>query len=258
MTTYVAKQPNKQGLYDWTGPENAVWAKLMATQAPLLQRYACEQFLDGLSYLDLQHDKIAQLDQISTALQTATQWSVAPVPALISFKKFFELLAAKQFPVATFIRREDELEYLQEPDIFHEILGHCPLLTNDSYARFTQAYGEIGMAATKEQRVWLARLYWFTIEFGLVNTKQGLRAYGGGILSSPKETIAAIESTDVRRVPFDPVEVLRTDYRIDRLQQVYYVIDDLSDLDSLLDANQLLSWIEQAQNKGVIPYQERV
>jgi len=255
MTTYVARQPNADGVYEWTDEENSVWKTLMSTQRPLLEKYACSEFLAGLDQIGLT-DEIPSLDQISEVLGSSTGWSVAPVPALISFGKFFDLLASKQFPVATFIRRRDEIDYLQEPDIFHEILGHCPLLTHSSYAGFTEAYGKIGAKASKQQRVWLARLYWFTIEFGLINTKDGLRCYGGGILSSPKETVAAIESTDVERLAFDPVEILRTDYRIDRLQQKYFVIDDLSDLDALLDEEQLFKWVDEAQGLGIKPYKE--
>ncbi len=256
MTSYVAKQPSASGLYEWTTVENAIWQKLMQLQKPLLKTYACEEFMAGLATLGLDDKQIPQLESVSAKLRRTTGWSVEAVPALISFGRFFELLANRQFPVATFIRSEDDLTYLQEPDIFHEILGHCPLLTNNSYAAFTHAYGQIGNTATKEQRTFMARLYWFTIEFGLIRSGSRLKAYGGGILSSPKETVAAIESKDVLRVPFDPVEVLRTDYRIDRLQQIYFVIDDMSELDSLLDPQQLFKWIEQAKELGVKPYKE--
>jgi phenylalanine-4-hydroxylase len=142
----------------------------------------------------LPHDRIPQLGEINKVLGATTGWQVARVPALIPFQTFFELLASKQFPVATFIRTREELDYLQEPDIFHEIFGHCPLLTNPWFAEFTHTYGKLGLQATKEERVYLARLYWMTIEFGLMETPQGRRIYGGGILSSPKETVYSLSA----------------------------------------------------------------
>ena len=154
----------------------------------MIEGRACQEYLDGIEQLGLPHERIPQLDEINRVLQATTGWRVARVPALIPFQTFFELLASQQFPVATFIRTPEELDYLQEPDIFHEIFGHCPLLTNPWFAEFTHTYGKLGLKASKEERVFLARLYWMTIEFGLVETDQGKRIYGGGILSSPKET----------------------------------------------------------------------
>ncbi|HAR75246.1 MAG TPA: phenylalanine 4-monooxygenase, partial [Psychrobacter sp.] len=144
-------------------------------------------------------------------------WQTAAVPALISFGKFFKLLADKRFPVATFIRRFDDMDYIEEPDIFHEIVGHCPLLTHPAFAIFNETYGKLGLNATKQERLYLARLYWFTIEFGLMGaTKETRKIYGGGILSSPSETIYALSDEPDCRA-FDLIDVLRTPYRIDQI-----------------------------------------
>ena len=156
---------------------------------------------------------------------------MAYVPALIPFSEFFKLLANRQFPAATFIRTREELDYLQEPDIFHEIFGHTPLLTNKYFADFTHAYGQLGLAASKEDRVFLARMYWFTVEFGLVQKKgESLRIYGGGILSSIGETDYAFNSPVPLRQRFSLSDALRTPYRIDIMQPLYYVLEELREL----------------------------
>ena len=171
------------------------------------------------------------------------------MPALIPFDKFFELLANRRFPAATFIRTREEMDYLQEPDIFHEVFGHCPLLTNQAYADFTETYGKLGLNASHADRVMLARLYWFTIEFGLIQTAKGLRIYGGGILSSKEETVYCLESPEPQRKPFDPIEALRTPYRIDIKQPVYFVLDNFDTLYKLIDMD-LIGLIQQARKLG--------
>ncbi|MCY4124349.1 MAG: phenylalanine 4-monooxygenase, partial [Pseudomonas sp.] len=176
-------------------------------------------------------------------------WQVARVPALIPFQTFFELLASKRFPVATFIRTPEELDYLQEPDIFHEIFGHCPLLTNPWFAEFTHTYGKLGLAATKEQRGYLARLYWMTIEFGLMDTPNGRKIYGGGILSSPKETVYSL-SGEPEHQAFDPIEAMRTPYRIDILQPVYFILPELKRLFDLAHED-IMGMVAQAQQLGL-------
>lgn len=170
QTHYVAREPDAQGFIHYPPEEHAVWNTLITRQLKVIEGRACQEYLDGIDKLGLPHDRIPQLAEINKVLAETTGWQVARVPALIPFQTFFELLANKQFPVATFIRTREELDYLQEPDIFHEIFGHCPLLTNPWFAEFTHTYGKLGLAATKEQRVYLARLYWMTIEFGLVDT----------------------------------------------------------------------------------------
>jgi phenylalanine-4-hydroxylase len=168
------------------------------------------------------------------------------VPALINFTDFFTLLANKQFPVATFIRNKEDFDYLQEPDVFHEIFGHCPLLTNPAFANFTHTYGKLGLAANKEDRGYLARLYWFTVEFGLLKTADGLRIYGGGILSSPGETHYALESEIPFRYDLKPIDVLRTPYRIDIMQPLYFLLEDFDNLIDMAEMD-IMALVEEAK-----------
>lgn len=249
-STYVAKPVDANGNVAYTAEENAIWQELITRQMPLLQGRACDEFLYGLDLLNLHKDKIPQCHEVSSVLKTTTGWELEPVPALIPFDKFFNLLAHRKFPAATFIRRREELDYLQEPDIFHEVFGHCPLLTNQTYADFTHTYGKLGLHASPEDRVMLAKLYWFTIEFGLIKTPRGVRAYGGGILSSMGETPYALESDEAERKPFNPLDVLRTPYRIDIMQPIYFIIDNFNVLFELIDMD-LIGLIHQARKMGM-------
>jgi phenylalanine-4-hydroxylase len=156
------------------------------------------------------------------------------VPGLVPDEVFFDHLASRRFPAGRFIRRPDQLDYLQEPDVFHDIFGHVPMLTDPVFADFMQAYGEGGRRALRLGRLAnLARLYWYTVEFGLIATPQGLRIYGAGIVSSAAESVFALESPAPHRLAFDLERVMRTPYRIDDFQQVYFVVPDF---DTLLDA----------------------
>lgn len=246
---YEAKVPDENGIIHYTDDEHAVWAELYERQIGLIENRVCDQFLDGLEALDLPSDHIPQTKDVSKVLLDRTGWQVEPVPALINFDRFFRLLNEKKFPAASFIRTRDEMEYLQEPDIFHEIFGHTAMLTDEAFANFTHAYGRAGMQASKEERVFLARLYWFTVEFGLLNTPDGVRIYGGGIASSPGETVYALESDTPIRRPFDPIDALRTPYRIDIFQTVYYVLDSMNDLFELAERD-LLKLIREARALG--------
>ena len=250
-STYTAKKPDENGFIEYTEQENETWAQLVDTQLKLLPERACQEYLDGIERLSFSHERIPQLGEINKVLHETTGWQVERVPALINFDRFFELLSEKKFPVATFIRRPEDIGYLQEPDIFHEIFGHCPMLTNPAFASFTHAYGKLGKSATHEQRVYLARLYWFTVEFGLIDTPDGFRVYGGGILSSPKETKWAM-GVGPRKERFDPVLALRTPYRIDILQPLYYVIGCMSELNSL-GAQDIMLMAAEARQTGLLP-----
>lgn len=255
-TKYVSKHADEQGVIHWTAQENAIWKTLITRQLSHIKDHACDEYIDGLAKLNLPTEYIPQLNDVSKVLLETTGWQCYPVPALIGFGEFFKLLSEKKFPVATFIRTEQELDYLQEPDIFHEIFGHCPLLTNPSFANYTQAYGKMGLNASKEQRVFLARLYWFTVEFGLLDTDEGLRIYGGGILSSPSETIYALTNKSVERKLLNKsniLDVLRTPYRIDIMQPVYYMLNKVSDLDSIreLEVEDIMLLIEEAKKLGL-------
>ncbi|MBX6421362.1 MAG: phenylalanine 4-monooxygenase [Nevskia sp.] len=248
---YVSRRPDAAGRVAYSEEENAIWAELYARQKKAVAHAACEEFLQGLELLKLPEDRVPQLPEVSAALRRATGWEVAPVPALIELPLFFSLLAQRKFPAATFMRRREDLDYLQEPDLFHELFGHTPLLTHPHFAEFTEAYGKLGLAANDEERVYLARLYWFTAEFGLIQKARGpLRIYGGGILSSIGETDYALHSDRPQRKRFDLMDVLRTPYRIDILQPLYYVIEDLRELYELARLD-LLGRIAQARRLGL-------
>jgi phenylalanine-4-hydroxylase len=249
-STYVANQVDAEGYAHYTEEENQIWQKLIVRQLPLVQNRACQEYLDGIKALNLSQDKIPQCPDVSKVLQDITGWNLEPVPALIPFSRFFNLLANRKFPAATFIRRREELDYLQEPDIFHEVFGHCPMLTNQACADFTHTYGKLGLKASHADQVMLAKLYWFTIEFGLIKTSQGLRVYGGGILSSKNETVYCLESPIAQRNPFDIMDVLRTPYRIDIMQPIYYVIDSFDVLFNLIEMD-LIGLIQEARHLGM-------
>lgn len=259
-TRYVAHEPDARGQIHYSDQENATWQTLMSRQMALVEGRVCREYLQGLERLALPEDRIPQLGEIDRVLEAATGWRTARVPALIPFTRFFELLAERRFPVATFIRRSEELDYLQEPDIFHEIFGHCPMLTHHAFAEFTATYGRLGLAASKEERVYLARLYWMTVEFGMLRETQpdgsrALRLYGGGIISSPRETRYALgELADSfehpEHLPFDAVEALRTPYRIDILQPLYYVLESLDDLHELASRD-IMALVHEAMALGL-------
>ena len=251
-TKYTAKIPDRHGYIHYTDEENAIWQELITRQKESIRERACKPYLEALERLALPTDRVPQCNDVSAVLKAHTGWEVAPVPALINFDRFFALLADKKFPAASFIRSREELDYLQEPDIFHEIFGHTPPLSDPRFAAFTHAYGKAGLAASKEDRVMLARLYWFTVEFGLINTAEGLRTYGAGIVSSLGETPYALESDLPERKPFDPIEALRTPYRIDIFQSVYFVIDSFDDLFRLAQMD-LMALIRKARKLGMHP-----
>jgi len=246
---YVSRKPDASGHIAYTQDEDAIWAELYQRQSQAVGTYACQEYLDGLDVLRLPQNRVPQLDEVSVRLREATGWSVVGVPALISFNRFFNLLANRQFPAATFIRRREHMEYLQEPDIFHEIYGHCPLLTNPVFADFVATYAKISAKANDKDQVLLARLYWFTVEFGLINTQQGLRCYGAGLLSSTSETKYSIKSDTPLRRPFNVLDALRTPYRIDIFQAVYFVINNYQELYDLINVD-LLGALAESRRLG--------
>ncbi|WP_430455254.1 phenylalanine 4-monooxygenase [Rheinheimera sp.] len=250
MTSYVSRESDADGIIAWSDEENQIWSDLIKRQLSCIQGKACNEYMAGLQRLNLQQDRIPQLHEVNAVLQATTGWQCAEVPALISFDRFFELLANKQFPVATFIRSREEFDYLQEPDVFHEIFGHCAMLTHPDFAEFTHMYGKLGLAASKQDRVYLARLYWFTIEFGLIDTPDGLRIYGGGILSSPGETQYAIHSDIPQRKVLDVVDVFRTPYRIDIMQPIYFRIQSIRQLFDIAQMD-LMTLVQQAKALGL-------
>jgi phenylalanine-4-hydroxylase len=249
-SSYTSKEPDANGFIHYTDEENQVWNELINGQLSLLKGSVCQEYIDALDIMDFPHDRIPQLHEVSQALMDHTGWSVAPVPALIDFTSFFKLLANRQFPAATFIRRKEDMGYLQEPDIFHEIFGHTPLLTDYRFAAFTEAYGKAGLAADKKDHAMLARLFWFTVEFGLINSADGLRSYGAGIVSSPGELVYALESDTPDRRPFDVLDALRTPYRIDIYQPVYFTLDSFDTLFELAQMD-LIPLVNQARKMGM-------
>ncbi len=246
--TYVSNPVDENGYVNWNETENKTWAKLVERQKDIIIGKASDEFLAGLEILDFPDDRIPQLPDINKKLNEYTGWGVEPVPALIQPKEFFNLLANKRFPAATFIRTPEELDYLQEPDIFHEIYGHTPLLTNKAYGEFMEKFGRLALKAEAKDRRRLFRLFWFTIEFGLLKTESGLKAYGGGILSSIGETQYCLTEESVKK-DFNVLEVLRTPYRIDIMQPLYFVINQFDDLFSILD-HDILALIDESKELG--------
>lgn len=250
---YQARLADERGYIDYPVTDHRVWQQLIERQMAILPGRACDQYLQGLDLLNLPSDHIPQLADINRVLESCTGWQVEAVPALISFDRFFELLASKRFPVATFIRSQEEIDYLQEPDIFHEIFGHCPMLTQPLFADFTHRYGQLGLNASAQDRSYLARLYWLTVEFGLIRSGQGIRIYGGGILSSYAETLYCLKGDGHEqpvRKPFALLDALRTPYRIDILQPLYYVIESLETLYQL-NREDMMRQVEQAKSQGL-------
>jgi phenylalanine-4-hydroxylase len=215
----------------YTQEEHAVWRLLFERQQKLLKHRACAEYLDGLAGLGVAAAGIPDFRRLSEILDRSTGWRIVAVPGLVPDEVFFDHLAHRRFPSTCFIRGHDQLDYLQEPDIFHDICGHVPLLMNPIFADYMQAYGKGGLKARglgHLQR--LARLYWYTVEFGLISTPHGLRIYGSGILSSAGESVYCIEDTRPHRLWFDLRRVMRTRYRIDRFQDTYFVIEDFEQL----------------------------
>ncbi len=247
---YVSRQPDENGFIAYSQAENEIWHDLITRQIPMLPDRACKPWIAAMHEMNFPKDRVPQLKDVSEVLLKHTGWSVAAVNALIPYTEFFGLLANRQFPVATFIRSREDFDYIQEPDVFHEVFGHTPPLTDHRFAAFVEAYGKAGLNADPKDHAMLARLFWFTVEFGLVETSEGIRAYGSGIMSSPGELVYAVESDIPERKPFDPVDALRTPYRIDILQPIYFVIDSFDHLFELAQED-LLGYIKEARRLGM-------
>lgn len=220
-----------QNWADYSEEEHVIWRLLFERQQQLLVGRACSEFLDGLGGLGVAADGIPDFRRLNEVLNSATGWQIVAVPGLVPDDVFFAFLARRRFPSTCFIRRRDQLDYLQEPDVFHDICGHVPLLMNPVFADYMQAYGEGGLKALRLGHLpRLARLYWYTVEFGLIATPEGLRIYGAGILSSAGESVYCLEDPRPHRIRFNLRRVMRTRYRIDNFQQTYFVIDDFQQL----------------------------
>jgi phenylalanine-4-hydroxylase len=223
-----------QNWSSYSDEEHAIWRLLFERQHGILIGRACDEFLAGLDGLGIAADGIPDFRRLSDVLMRTTGWQIVAVPGLVPDAIFFEHLANRRFPSTCFIRTRAQLDYLQEPDVFHDIYGHVPLLMNPVFADYMQAYGQGGLKASGQEALhYLARLYWYTVEFGLIATPAGLRIYGSGILSSKGESIFSLEDASPNRIGFDLLRVMQTNYRIDDYQESYFTIDSF---DQLFDA----------------------
>jgi phenylalanine-4-hydroxylase len=220
-----------QGWETYTPAQHAVWKTLFERQSALLAGRACDEFVRGMRALPIGADQIPDFRHLSDALMKATGWQVVAVPGLVPDEVFFEHLAHRRFPSGNFIRKADELDYLEEPDVFHDVFGHVPMLMHPVIADYIQAYGQGGLRALGMGKLaQLARVYWYTVEFGLVQQADGLRIYGSGIASSSAESVFSIDDPSPNRIAFNLERVMRTNYRIDDFQETYFVIRNLDEL----------------------------
>lgn len=220
-----------QGWEQYTPAEHALWDRLFRQQCALLPGRVTPEFLEGLRLLRMDEPGIPDFRRLSERLERLTGWQVVAVPGLVPDDVFFDHLANRRFVSGNFLRKPEQLDYLQEPDIFHDVFGHVPLLAHPVFADYMQAYGKGGQRAHGLGVMpLLSRLYWYTVEFGLIRSAEGLRIYGAGIVSSRTESLFALEDTSPHRVGFALGRVMRTRYRIDDFQQTYFVIDSFEDL----------------------------
>jgi len=220
-----------QGWENYKAEEHGVWKTLFERQTKLLPGHACDEFVAGMRNLPMVADQIPDFRRLSEVLMQRTGWQVVAVPGLVPDEVFFEHLANRRFPAGQFIRRPDQLDYLQEPDVFHDVFGHVPMLMHPVIADFIQAYGQGGLRAIQLGKLpYLARVYWYTVEFGLVRQPDGIRVYGAGIASSRAETVFSTDDPSPNRIGFELERVMRTLYRIDDFQETYFVLDGLDQL----------------------------
>lgn len=217
----------------YTEADHAVWRQLYARQQALLPGRACDAFLQAQARMRMPADRIPKFSDLNEILGAATGWQIVAVEGLLPELDFFTHLANRRFPVSWWIRRPDQIDYIEEPDLFHDLFGHVPLLMEPMFADYLQAYGRGGVKAHgigPDALMQLARLYWYTVEFGLIRQADGLRIYGAGIVSSKGESIYCLESAAPNRIGFDLERVMRTRYRIDTYQKTYFVIDSFEQL----------------------------
>lgn len=250
-TTYTSLHPNADGTYPYSAEDDAVWGQLFARQMAYLPGKAAPEYLDGVTRLGLSAAKTPQVKDIDAKLYALTGAGAYGVPAIIPPSQFYDLLSQRKFPVATFLRRREHMDYIQEPDLFHEVFGHCPMLTNAAYADFIEGFGKQAKALGKGYSWHMFRLFWFTIEFGMIRTTDGLRAYGAGIVSSPSEAEHATSGKALMK-DFDLATLFRTDYRIDIVQPTYFVIDSFDQLAETLNAD-FKALIDAAKSQGDLP-----
>ncbi len=240
---------------DWaryTAEEHALYRRLFERQAKLVPRYACPEWSEAIARLDAAA-KIPRFEVISKTLRKKTGWEIVAVPGLIPDEAFFTHLAGRRFPVTVWLRRPEEFDYIVEPDVFHDFFGHVPLLFDRTYADHLHEYGKGGLKAMRLDAVkMLARLYWYTIEFGLMNTPAGVRAYGAGLISSGGELAYCVDDPAPRRLPFELERIMRAEYQIDRYQETYFVIDSFDQLlrDTAPDFTPIYARLRNSGNSG--------
>ena len=230
---YSRMRPDYTVDQDWdayAADEHELWRRLYHRQEALIAKYACDEFIEILEALDFGAG-IPRFDVINEKLAAATRWQLVAVPGLLPDLTFFEHLANRRFPVTVWLREPAEFDYIVEPDIFHDFFGHVPMLFNPVFADYMQSYGRGGIKAHELGAIeMLSRLYWYTVEFGLIDTPQGIRTYGAGILSSGGEIGYCIDSPDPNRIGFDLLRIMQTRYKIDTFQETYFVIRDFGQL----------------------------
>ncbi|HEX4763078.1 MAG TPA: phenylalanine 4-monooxygenase [Usitatibacter sp.] len=230
---YSRMRPDYTVDQDWDGysaAEHELWRRLYRRQEGLVRKYACDEFVATLDTLNF-GEGIPRFDRINAMLRPATNWQLVAVPGLLPDLTFFDHLANRRFPVTVWLRNPEEFDYIVEPDIFHDFFGHVPMLFNPVFADYMQAYGKGGIKAHALGAIeMLARLYWYTVEFGLIDTKRGLRTYGAGILSSGGEIGYCLDSPNPNRIGFDLMRIMQTRYKIDTFQETYFVIRDFREL----------------------------
>jgi len=238
--THIFNAPPEGVAADWTMPQNwqlftaqqhETWRTLFDRQSAALEGYACRSFLDGLDILRRLKPGVPDFAELNALLQPASGWEVVAVPGWIPNTPFFEHLANKRFPAANFVRPPEQIAYSEEPDMFHDIFGHVPMLTDPAFSDFLVAYGEAGLRAEKlGASDFLGRLWLYTVEFGLVVEDHELRAFGGGLMSSFAETLSALTSPEPKRIWLDIERVMRTRYNFDEFQRIYFVVAGFDDL----------------------------
>lgn len=248
---YASKTPGPDGLYHYDAEETAVWHDLFQRQMANLEGFACRAYLEGQAKLGFSPDAVPQVQDVHDRLQGITGAGVKAVAALIPQDEFSTLLKNRHFPVATFIRRREHIDYIEEPDIFHEVFGHCPMLTNSEVCTFFEKFGTFALTLPKDDLPYLFRLFWFTVEFGMIREDGTLKAFGAGIMSSPSEAAHAASET-AEMLPFDLLTILRTPYRIDIVQPVYFVLESFEQLAASLDQD-IPALIAKARAMGDLP-----
>lgn len=235
-----------QGWERYTAEDHAIWRTLFERQQRTLAGHVCQEYLDGLEALGIGPEGVPNFNRMNARLRRLTGWEVVAVPGLIPSRPFFQMLADRRFPAGTFIRSREQLDYLEEPDIFHDVFGHVPLLTNPAYADYMNEYGRIGLDAVERKGVkFLARLNWYTIEFGLIRKPEGIRIYGAGIVSSFGEAKYVAGDPSPNYLAFGLERVLRTGYYIDDFQSAYFVIDQFEDLFDLLKGTDFITLYDE-------------